>query len=197
MERAHAELLARLESYSFRPAFVSRLMRENSWSRAYAERVCREYKRFLFLTRVAGHPCTPSDQVDQVWHLHLLYTEDYWLTLCPALLGRALHHRPSAGGAQETEKFRDRYACTLQSYRRWLGVQPAEDIWPGPACLLGPEQLLEQPEAQGKAGPLEFRGGRRRLWRRGLRRVRRLWRVRRRLSKVFRIQVLIASASPC
>lgn len=26
---------------------------------------------------VLGHPCTPSDQVDQVWHLHLLHTVSF------------------------------------------------------------------------------------------------------------------------
>ncbi|MCX5952813.1 MAG: hypothetical protein NTZ40_04815 [Cyanobacteria bacterium] len=30
-----------------------------------------EYRKFVFLALVAGHQITPSDQVDQVGHLHL------------------------------------------------------------------------------------------------------------------------------
>ena len=42
--------------------FVSRLVRENGWSDVYAARAIEEYKRFMFLAVVAGHPVTPSDQ---------------------------------------------------------------------------------------------------------------------------------------
>ena len=58
--------------------FASRLARENRWTDAYAVRAIEEYKRLIFLAVVAGHPVTPSDQVDQVWHLHLTYTRSYW-----------------------------------------------------------------------------------------------------------------------
>ncbi|MEK6230809.1 MAG: hypothetical protein N2A42_03075 [Luteolibacter sp.] len=33
-----------------------------------------EYKRFVALAMLAGHPVTPSEEVDQAWHLHLVYT---------------------------------------------------------------------------------------------------------------------------
>jgi hypothetical protein len=132
MDTETTELWTQLDRYSFRPSFVPRLMRENGWSRAFTERACREYKRFLFLARVAGHPCTPSDQIDQVWHLHLLHTEDYWLTLCPQLLRMPLHHGPSTGGARERTKFHGWYARTLESYRLWFGVAPPADLWPAP-----------------------------------------------------------------
>ena len=48
--------------------FSARLARDNGWSRAYAVRAIEEYKRFVFLAMAAGHPVTPSDEVDQVWH---------------------------------------------------------------------------------------------------------------------------------
>src|SRR5579862_6589306 len=59
-------------------SFSKRLARENGWSEGCAKRVITEYKRFVFLTMTAGHVCTPSEQVDQAWHLHLCYTESYW-----------------------------------------------------------------------------------------------------------------------
>jgi len=48
---------------------------------------------------------TPSDTVDQAWHLHLIYTGHYWEELCGKVLGLQLHHEPSAGGAVEGGKY--------------------------------------------------------------------------------------------
>ena len=58
--------------------FSQRLARENGWSRHFACRAIEEYKRFCYLAMTAGHSVSPSDAVDQAWHLHLLYTRSYW-----------------------------------------------------------------------------------------------------------------------
>jgi hypothetical protein len=110
-------------------SFVRRLARENAWSLPHSNRVLREYYRFIFLCSEAGHPCTPSDAVDQAWHLHLVYTRSYWNELCP-LLRRPVHHGPTEGGIQEDAKQHDWYARTLASYRRMFGEEPPADIWP-------------------------------------------------------------------
>ena len=83
MNTNQTELWQRLEQFQLDEAqvafpFTARLARENGWSRALAQRVALEYKRFAFLCVAAGHPCTPSEQVDQAWHLHLIYTRSYW-----------------------------------------------------------------------------------------------------------------------
>lgn len=82
-------------------SFTDRLARENGWRVEYTLRAMDEYKKFLFLLCIADHPLTPSDQIDQVWHLHLLYTESYWIDLCQRTIGRPLHHGPTRGGKQE------------------------------------------------------------------------------------------------
>ena len=97
MNTEHLELLNRLEAWSLDDStavfpFSERLARDNDWSLDYARRVIREYKRFAFLAIVSGHPVTPSDQVDQAWHLHLLYTRCYWDDFCGEILGKPLHH---------------------------------------------------------------------------------------------------------
>lgn len=112
--------------------FTSRLAREQGWSHVFAGRVVGEYKRFLVLAMEAGHPVTPSEEVDQAWHLHLVYTRSYWQRLCGDVLGRELHHEPTSGGPSEGAKFVDWYARTLDSYRRLFGEEPPEDIWPPP-----------------------------------------------------------------
>jgi hypothetical protein len=45
-------------------SFSHRLARENGWTVQYAKSVIDEYKKFIFLAIVSGHPVTPSDQVD-------------------------------------------------------------------------------------------------------------------------------------
>ncbi|MEZ5304131.1 MAG: glycine-rich domain-containing protein-like [Verrucomicrobiales bacterium] len=111
-------------------SFSQRLARENGWSQDFARRAIAEYKRFIYLAIEAGHPVTPSVQVDLVWHLHLCYTRSYWEDLCGDVLGRPLHHGPTRGGGREDAKFRDWYAKTLDAYRAQFGSEPPEDIWP-------------------------------------------------------------------
>ncbi len=112
--------------------FTSRLAREQGWSHAFAARVAAEYLRFIYLAMAAGHPVTPSEHVDQVWHLHLVYTRSYWIKLCRDTLGSDLHHGPTAGGGTEDEKFVDWYRKTLQSYQDHFGAPPPSDVWPDP-----------------------------------------------------------------
>ncbi len=109
--------------------FSLRLAKENGWLPGFTQRAIAEYRRFVFLAVAAGHPVSPSDAVDQVWHLHLLYTRDYWGEFCGRTLGVPLHHGPTRGGADEADKFTDWYAKTLASYRRFFGEPPA-DLWP-------------------------------------------------------------------
>lgn len=136
-----------LSSYQVGPAdaefgFTDRLARENGWDRTYADRVVEEYRRFCFLAMRAGHPVTPSDAVDQAWHLHLTYSRDYWDRFCPEILGGPLHHGPSAGGQAERDRYFRQYADTLASYERIFGPSPA-DIWPA-----AQKRLYRDPQAR-------------------------------------------------
>lgn len=112
--------------------FVDRLARENRWTVEYANRVIREYLRFCILAMRSGHPVTPSEDVDQAWHLHLTYTRSYWERFCGETLDGPLHHEPTAGGPDEGDKFRAWYGRTLDSYRNLFGSDPPQDIWPPP-----------------------------------------------------------------
>ncbi len=138
---AASALWARLLAFDLDGAaqfsFTKRLARDNGWPVAFAQRTALEYKKFLYLAATCGHPVTPSDEVDQAWHLHLVYTHSYWDELCGQVLGFALHHGPTKGGAAEGHKFRDWYAQTLQSYRAAFGTPPPADIWPPAARRFG------------------------------------------------------------
>ena len=129
------DLWARLETMEIDPPdattqFRHRLRQYNKWTDDFAARVTREYRRFLYLAARAGHPVTPSDTVDQAWHLHLIYTRHYWEELCGKILGLQLHHEPSAGGTVESNKFGRQYEQTIESYKAAFGEAPPKDIWP-------------------------------------------------------------------
>lgn len=134
MNELQSDLWQRISQFSIDGAevplpFRKRLARENGWSVSYADRVVEEYKRFLFLCCEAGHVCTPSEDVDEAWHLHLVYTRSYWERLCPEVLGKPLHHDPTSGGEAQDAKFDDCYSKTRESYQRFFG-EPPQDIWP-------------------------------------------------------------------
>jgi hypothetical protein len=137
-----------LSSYVIGPentrlSFVQRLGRENGWSETQALRVLEEYRRFCFLAVTGDDELTPSDAIDQAWHLHLTYGRDYWERFCPDILGQPLHHGPTAGGDIERSRFFEQYARTLQRYEQVFGATPPADLWPSAA-----QRLIEDPRAR-------------------------------------------------
>ena len=110
--------------------FSRRLARENGWTYDFTLRVIEEYKKFVYLACISDLPVTPSDEVDQVWHLHLVFTRNYWHIFCGKVLQQDLHHGPTKGGQKEDEKFTDWYERTKELYEEEFDLRPPEDIWP-------------------------------------------------------------------
>src|ERR1700743_1808484 len=170
MNTKHVELLRKLEQFQLDSPeasfpFSARLARENDWSPAYARQVINEYKRFSFLAVAAGHPVSPSEDVDQAWHLHLTYSENYWRVFCPEILGHPFHHHPTRGGENESEKFNDWDTRTLQSYEKFFhdtrarahlaltGRAPKGEARlhsRGPRAKLGDSQTTPQTESRAR-----------------------------------------------
>ncbi len=139
-------LALRLEKFQIdhgNPAlsFAARLARENRWPLTFAHRVVSEYFRFIYLAAISPRPVTPSNEIDQAWHLHLCYTRSYWHDLCRDLLKRELHHGPTKGGRAENEKFTDWYAYTLDLYQREFGQPEPSEIWPPSAERFAPQAI--------------------------------------------------------
>ncbi len=134
MTAVQKDLWSRIEAFSLDAIdaaypFSKRLAHENNWSLAFARRVVEEYKRFMFLAVVAGHEVTPSQEVDEAWHLHLIYTKSYWDEFCGKVLGKPIHHNPTRGGETERKKYGSLYNRTLDSYRNFFNEAPPADIW--------------------------------------------------------------------
>jgi hypothetical protein len=124
----------RVEAEGAPLGFTAKLAQKTGWSRAYAERVAAEYRRFLYLAATASNAVTPSEAVDEAWHLHLTYTRHYWDELCARILCRPLHHDPGDGGAGDAERHRLQYRETLRLYAATFGEAPPPDIWPSAAA---------------------------------------------------------------
>jgi uncharacterized protein (TIGR04222 family) len=136
-DEQRSALRARIEAFSLDVPgasfpFSKKLAIENHWTPAYTRRVIEEYKRFSFMAVAAGHPVSPSEAVDQAWHMHLTYTQNYWKVFCADVLQTPLHHNPTQGGRAERDKFDDWYRRTLESYRTLFQSEPPTDIWPTP-----------------------------------------------------------------
>lgn len=129
------ELWHRIQSYQLDHAdidlpFSERLARENGWTPEFSAKVCDEYKKFIYLVCISKEIITPSREVDEAWHLHLVYTRDYWQRFCRDTLGRDIHHTPTEGGEAESDKFQAAYARTLRLYREEFEADPPGDVWP-------------------------------------------------------------------
>ena len=109
--------------------FSDRLARENGWTIVYAKRVIEECKKFIFLCCVSDHGVTPSDPVDQAWHLHLTFTRSYWIDLCKETLQKDIHHNPTKGGMHEAQKFDVYYTSSQQLYLEKFRTTPPPNIW--------------------------------------------------------------------
>ncbi|WP_343307836.1 hypothetical protein AAHN97_11880 [Chitinophaga niabensis] len=109
--------------------FSGKLAREQNWSATFTQRAIHEYKRFVYLCCVSPTGASPSQIVDEVWHLHLEYTQNYWEDFCDKTLGRKLHHHPSKGGPHEKKKYAHWLKDTLKTYKQVFRKNPPDDIW--------------------------------------------------------------------
>lgn len=109
--------------------FSYRLSSENGWDYGFTLRCIHEYLRFIYLAAVSDSSICPADAVDQVWHLHLLYTQSYWEDMYEGVLGKKIHHGPTRGGKTESEKFHKLYIHTLDVYKNEFKEDAPNDIW--------------------------------------------------------------------
>lgn len=115
--------------------FSGKLIKETKWVPDFAKQAMTEYKKFLYLCLTMPQGASPSEVVDEVWHLHLTYTTSYWQKLCGEVLQRELHHYPNKGGTSENQRHQDWYADTLIAYVKEFQELPLTDFWPLPKGL--------------------------------------------------------------
>lgn len=96
------------------------------WQRAYCNLALSEYRRFAFLALISDSEITPSEAIDEVWHLHILHTQDY--SQFGAACQHFLHHWP--GMPTNRPQFNKQYEMTREMYRVVFGYDAPQAFWP-------------------------------------------------------------------
>ncbi|MCJ7934007.1 MAG: hypothetical protein MUW56_10315 [Chryseobacterium sp.] len=109
--------------------FSKKLAKEENWSLDFTRKAIEEYKKFVYLCCILPRGASPSKTIDKVWHMHLIYTQNYWEEFCPHILGRNLHHHPSKGGKYEKAKHQQWFSDTLKGYKEIFKSEAPHDIW--------------------------------------------------------------------
>lgn len=127
-------LWSRIQSFSIDAPnvdfpFSKKLAREENWTEVFTKKAIEEYKKFVYLCCILPNGASPSDIVDKVWHMHLIYTQNYWEEFCPNILQQKLHHHPSTGGLNEKMKHTNWFSDTLKNYKEIFNQDAPEDIW--------------------------------------------------------------------
>ncbi len=75
------------------------------WNRKDVQTGVKLYRNFLYLKKKYGkrHPIVPSEEIDEIWHAHILDTRKY-IKDCQAIFGEYLHHYPYFGIGSKADK---------------------------------------------------------------------------------------------
>lgn len=92
------------------------------WSEMQAEHACQRYLKFLYLVWLyPDHPLIPTQEIDRVWHCHILHTRQYQQD-CQTLFGCYLDHVPCANPEQLDPSLLIAFEQTKILFERHFGV---------------------------------------------------------------------------
>lgn len=100
--KAARSKLEAIKHFNF-TAILGRVAKENpSWSTERLETALSEYQKWMSMCAIMPGVklgmC--SQDVDEVWHAHILYTRDY-ACFCESVAGRFIHHQPTSDEEME------------------------------------------------------------------------------------------------
>src|SRR5579872_344224 len=130
MTRASAtnnqEVLLAIQSWEYWNEIQLGAEKEYGKTRAEFERLLPEYCKFMGLI-AQGHAGLAmfSDQVDKIWHAHILNTLRYE-QFCMTIFGRMIHHVPNIH-TNETE-------CEISTHNCIEPGPSCKEPEPGPSC---------------------------------------------------------------
>ena len=104
---------------------ISSISKYYNWNPEYTAKVIFEYKRFLTL-RVENSDLSPSDDIDKLWHYHILDTKSYY-TYCIEKFGKIIHHNPADSLNQKLRQIR--LANTHVKYLDKFGSFENKQVW--------------------------------------------------------------------
>lgn len=117
-----------IESISIFPFIIQKLCLsiENGgkgWDKQRADLAVDWYKRFLAVRAEGYVGLVPTLDIDEIWHLHILYTKDYRQD-CDRIFGRYLDHQPSDGSSETKKKLRAGFQKTTHLFKVYFNEVP-------------------------------------------------------------------------
>jgi hypothetical protein len=98
---------------------AKRLVKKQGWTQEDADASVKRYKNFLLLkVRYPEINSVPTEDIDEVWHAHILHTREYTAD-CEAIFGKYLHHAPAKDG--EEEKMSQLFEAVTRLYQKEFG----------------------------------------------------------------------------
>ncbi|HSX14256.1 MAG TPA: TOMM precursor leader peptide-binding protein [Chlamydiales bacterium] len=97
---------------------IPRMVEKKGWSREDAQDIVRKYKNFLALRIL--YPtlnCVPTLEIDEIWHDHILHTQQY-MRDCEQIFGGYLHHLPSDGSDENKGSLATYFQETKDLYEK-------------------------------------------------------------------------------
>jgi hypothetical protein len=99
------------------------IRRHKVWNIEKIEETLDEYRIFLALAAI-NVPAVPCQDVDVVWHAHILHTRQYAKDCEAIKTGWFLHHTPSDGSEVMHRKLENAMKDMLQAYEFHTGYPP-------------------------------------------------------------------------
>ena len=100
--------------------FTIRLIKENFWTKNFADKAILEYKKFMYLAATSDRMVSPSEIIDKVWHLHLVYTKSY-ADFC-TILGKQIQHIPSTHKKSQFQRLNLAKQRTTEIYKETFAI---------------------------------------------------------------------------
>lgn len=145
VSKSFQEFLYKARSLDLGP-IAYQLMRSTSgpqWTEQRTKRAIAHYLAFLYLVQCyPDHQLTPTWDVDQVWHYHILDTHKY-AEDCQQLFGRFVHHFPYFGARSEADRqiWHQAYALTQLLFRQHFRFDLAVGAVPADCEPLAPQVI--------------------------------------------------------
>jgi hypothetical protein len=111
------------------PLVLKDLVNQKYCTGEYTDLYLQEYSRFMTLLYFTNTSLTPSEEVDQVWHIHQSLSFEYE-KFCIGVYGKIINHSPTTGGHLEDQKYKAYYFYTIEFYSFIFRETPVIALWP-------------------------------------------------------------------
>jgi hypothetical protein len=120
------------------------------WTRQQVDRAIANYKKFLHLLYIyPNSTVVPTQEIDQVWHQHILDTRKYAQD-CQWLFGYFIHHYPyfAMGSDTQQQALETAFSYTRTLFIEHFGIDVIQNTYNfQEACAILPKGQLNQSSA--------------------------------------------------